>query len=329
MIKTNTRIAGEFRIKVKNPDGTIRQDTGYQKNLILDSGLDYLASSNSSSGISVFVGVGTANTNPEKGQDSLVNEIGKTTELQITNSSYSYDAENDGNHYKIWQEYEGEIQDLGEQVIAEIGLGFIHYPHRTTTYFTRSLIKDRSGQPISLEIHKGDILYVYYRIYNIFELNTLTGQFDITVNNAIESYDYTMKLINLSSHYYLNKIFSSNIFLITSNLSDSPLDVTVHGIDIDNQRPLSWYNSVKGGGHAIIGELFDYTKGTFKRNFAITLRANMQNVEIKSIDIGTSVGDYKLTFSKQGNPDVGLTKLGTHDLRLVFEASWDRYEEIV
>ena len=39
-MNTNIGVAGEFRCVVKKADGSIKTDIGYQKNLILNQGLD-------------------------------------------------------------------------------------------------------------------------------------------------------------------------------------------------------------------------------------------------------------------------------------------------
>ena len=40
-MQANMGIAGEFRVVVKRADGSTKIDTGYQKNLILNQGLDF------------------------------------------------------------------------------------------------------------------------------------------------------------------------------------------------------------------------------------------------------------------------------------------------
>ena len=41
-MNTNIGMTGEFRCVVKKSDGSTKIDTGYQKNLILNQGLDFL-----------------------------------------------------------------------------------------------------------------------------------------------------------------------------------------------------------------------------------------------------------------------------------------------
>ena len=45
-MNTNIGMAGEFRCVVKKSDGSTKIDTGYQKNLILDQGLDFFGGGN-------------------------------------------------------------------------------------------------------------------------------------------------------------------------------------------------------------------------------------------------------------------------------------------
>ena len=40
-MQANIGMAGEFRVVVKRADGSTKIDTGYQKNLILNQGLDF------------------------------------------------------------------------------------------------------------------------------------------------------------------------------------------------------------------------------------------------------------------------------------------------
>lgn len=40
-MQANMGMAGEFRVVVKRADGSVKTDTGYQKNLILNQGLGF------------------------------------------------------------------------------------------------------------------------------------------------------------------------------------------------------------------------------------------------------------------------------------------------
>lgn len=47
-MQANMGMSGEFRCVVKRADGSTKIDTGYQKNLILNQGLDFFGGSNGS-----------------------------------------------------------------------------------------------------------------------------------------------------------------------------------------------------------------------------------------------------------------------------------------
>ena len=75
-MNTNIGMAGEFRCVVKRADGSTKIDTGYQKNLILDQGLDYFGSDDTTYSFNNACVVGTGNCIPKVTQTKLDNAVG-------------------------------------------------------------------------------------------------------------------------------------------------------------------------------------------------------------------------------------------------------------
>ena len=69
-MQTNMGMAGEFRAVVKRADGSTKIDTGYQKNLILNQGLDFFGGDNSTDMMAYCV-IGSGSSQPVYTQNKL------------------------------------------------------------------------------------------------------------------------------------------------------------------------------------------------------------------------------------------------------------------
>ena len=79
-MQVHTGMAGEFRCVVQKADGSIKLDTGVQKNLILNQGLEFFGGVNGS-GMNYCI-IGTGNSTPTIHQTKLdypISIVGRST----------------------------------------------------------------------------------------------------------------------------------------------------------------------------------------------------------------------------------------------------------
>ena len=139
-MNTNIGMTGEFRCVVKKSDGSTKIDTGYQKNLILNQGLDFFGGGNGSDMMAYCV-IGSGNSQPSYTQNKLDTALAGINGSDVS-TKYDYNAATDGNLYKTNKVRKYSFSDLNNVNISELGLASTY--SNATTYFlcTRALIKD-------------------------------------------------------------------------------------------------------------------------------------------------------------------------------------------
>lgn len=183
----NTGLFGEYRIVVKRQDQTI-QDTGWFKNLILNSGLDVLGA-DAPSEVQIFgwCKVGTGTTTPAITQTALQAQVAETSSDGLTVTSPV------GPDYICQKTFFYEF-NIGQIVatIAEIGVGWMSGPG---ALFSRALILDGSGNPTTISLTSMDQLQVYYRINYVPSVDDFSSSFVI----GATTYNYTGRHMNIGS----------------------------------------------------------------------------------------------------------------------------------
>jgi hypothetical protein len=188
------KIGGMYSFKVKRADGTV-EDLGHQRNLILDTGYDYLYAFDSGISGSNFAApftvarIGTGNTAATAGD----------TALQTQTASHAAYVTTDGSNGSTYDTAEGSVLHKrtfqfaaasGSSTIAEVGVGWT--ASTASTLFSRIVL----GTTISL--NTGDVLFVIYTLKVIFdqivnstEVNLTTGTFalvgDLKITNTLAS----------------------------------------------------------------------------------------------------------------------------------------------
>lgn len=159
-------IAGEVRCVVTKADGAVKFDTGYQKNLILNQGLEFFGGGKGNY-INASCAIGSGNSAPEINQTALDAYIAQASGTDIT-SSYAYVDKGD-NLYRMWEQKKYRFTGLADGNISEVGL--VSTGTTSTNYYltTRALIKDSSGAPTSISVKTGEVLDVYYKIHKVID----------------------------------------------------------------------------------------------------------------------------------------------------------------
>ena len=204
-----TKMQGEYNIVITHADGSTTE-TGWFKNLVLNSGLDRLGSS---SEIIKYARVGTGTSVPAVTQTSLDAQIAASPQISAATSRV-----NSGSPlYQTLFSYTFTFaQGAVVGNITEVGIGWLS---TGAGLFSRALILDNLGFPTTLTLVAIDQLTVYYRLNLVPSIADTTGS--VTINSI--PYTYVCRPANIgnwanntttfqnSGDWFSNAYYSSNI----------------------------------------------------------------------------------------------------------------------
>lgn len=157
-------LQGYYKIMIGKPDGSIVEATDWFPNIVTDGGLDQMMDGSSPL---ARICVGTGTTPPAESNTQLENIVSSTTSADAITTSAGSETPLTKTYY--WQSrskrfYFPKGSILGN--ISEVGIG-----KDASNLYSRSLIKDGNGVPITITLTSIDVLYVYYtnRIYVPYE----------------------------------------------------------------------------------------------------------------------------------------------------------------
>ena len=314
-MNTNIGMAGEFRCVVKREDGSIKIDTGYQKNLILDQGLDYFGSDERNYSFINACVVGTGNSIPKVTQTKLDNIIGYASLVNAVDKN-DYDVVRDGNLYKTSRECIYSIKDLDNVNITEVGLASRVSSDTDYSLNTRALIKDSNGNPTTITVLSGEQLDIYYKVWRIFDLTDKTGTFNLLDGmGGSVAYNYKTRPAYVGTSSFANlelgamgAINSLSLLLATGDL-EVVTSAPTGGDSVSNDKTLS-----------------PYVLGSYKRVVTISLPLSVANFAIRSMLVSLPfIGTWQVRFGSVVD-DSPITKTDTQTLTIPVEFSWGRYE---
>lgn len=172
----HSQLAGEFQIVVKDSAGNIKTDTGFIRNLILNTGLDWFGNPQlkDSDRFHRVCLLGTGNSTPNNNQTKLDNAVMASTYVQpaIINSRYdfTYNAQTDGDMYKVCTNLDYVYTSDNKYVLTEIGLSSNYAALDDYNVLTRALILDDSGSLRPISVDAGDSINVRYRLWTVFNI---------------------------------------------------------------------------------------------------------------------------------------------------------------
>lgn len=264
-VEHHSMVGGEFRVVVKRADGSVRVDTGFQKNLVLDNGLRFLLDMNqyrntgelhNSKTSSMMTGlvVGSGNTPPNAEEVKLANYEGFTSASTRLKSDLELPSESlHPNFIRVYTTHRFLFNGLGGKNISELGLVSYHTTSSNVpTYLlnTRALIKDSSGRPITISVLQDEILEVDYTLNLYVDTRIKQGEFTVTEFAAGETasthagttktYQYAYRpSISNPSHVEYKAMFdkgSSGYWNYISSYTDKTTNIQA---DFDITEPLN------------------------------------------------------------------------------------------
>jgi len=312
--------AGEFRCVVTSVDGTIKSDTGFQKNLILDNGLDYLGVIFHTEMLDLCA-VGSGSSTPTKSQlklDSLEALAGKGS---VVDYDYGY-SESTGDFYKTSATAVYSFTTLTNANVTEVGLLGKYTSETNYEMCTRALIKDSLGNPTSISVLEGEVLNVYYKLWQVFSTVDNTGQINILDGKGGGSpvaYNYIARLGNVGiGSYYgvgVGKRFSFDPYGIYSGIFTGDMGVLAAAPSTSLVTASTFEEST-------------YVKGTFTK--VMTLKYDINQVfDVRGVVISggpsKGLGYWQIRFGSVAD-DSPIIKTNKEKLEIPVQVSWGRYE---
>lgn len=285
-------VSGYFEISKKVPSGQIFPITEFP-NMILDSGLNMLG------GSSTFLNaiqVGTGNTAPNPSQTSLVNRV-----AGVAASFALYSTGGAPTYYR--EAVYTATFPVGSVVgvISEIGAG----PSATGTLFSRALIANTSGVPMTITLLADEQLVVTYRLRNYPPLEDLTGEVVFTGNIG-------------GTYEFISRAHRVNAWEPQGRLSISGSQAVYTG-DIGAITD----SSISGAAANAASVPNPYVNGSFTATGFFTCSAAQGNLTggIRSLRVEVGNGgirDFKIQF----NPPI--PKTNNDALSIALSVSWGR-----
>lgn len=309
-MQTNMGMAGEFRAVVKRADGSTKIDTGYQKNLILNQGLDFFGGDNGPDMMAYCV-IGSGSSQPVYTQNKLDTAI-RGARGTASSTKYDYNAARDGNLYKTNKVNKYSFTELNNVNISELGLASTY--SNATTYFlcTRALIKDSQGNPTTITVLNGEILEIYYKLWAVFDTTDKTGQINLLdgVGGSV-AYNYVLSPMLVGSNY-------------DGEVGRIPQADSIKLLYAGDKASLTGQPSNNLYSTTSKGSLTSYVTGSHKTVFTFTADISSANGSIRTYGF-SNMGWWQIRFGSVAN-DSPITKTNTQTLSIPVEVSWGRYE---
>lgn len=304
-------IAGEVRCVVTKADGKVKIDTGFQKNLILNQGLDFFGGGKGSS-INASCAIGSGNSTPAVTQTKLDSFITLTSGADTT-SDYSYVDKGD-NLYRMWEQRKYRFTDLDNVNISELGLVSTGSTSENYYLTTRVLVKDSSGAPTSLSLKKGETLDIYYKIHKVVEtsdkafvINMLDGNGGSVPYNVVTRPAF----VGINGKNYITSSINKSqaIAVYTGDLGSISTNPLLHSSDLPSS----------------VEVMESYTPTTYKIKTNFYIQLNQSNIALRSVMPFNYFASTQIRFGRVSD-DAPIPKTNKDTLTIPLEYSWGRYE---
>ena len=309
-MKTNEiGVAGEVRCVVTKADGTVKVDTGYHKNLILNQGLDFFGGGKGTY-INQSCTIGAGNSTPLITQTKLDSYISQANGTDTT-SDYSYVDTGDG-LYRMWEQKKYRFTPSSDINVSELGL--VSTGNTSSNYYltTRTLLKDSLGVPTTITVRIGETLDIYYKFHKVidtadksFVINVLDGDGGATPYNVV--------------------VRSSDVGSTNNSVSSTVSDWTYAQTNL-HTNDISGITSKPSGGtsYNMTVTFSPYVSGSYKLKAVSSLNLNIGNIAIRSYSAPSKFHPFQIRFGRVSD-DAPLTKTNKDLLSIPLEFSWGRF----
>ena len=306
-------IAGEYRIVAHDADGNVTFDSGNQRNIILNTGIDLLGGPSSADMMSYCL-IGAGKTTPDAMQVQLEDYVAVHSSMTDGESHYNYDA---GDAlYKVGRSKQYTFTNLNNVQISELGLAASFTNDQIYELCTRALIKDANGNPTTLTVLAGGTLNVFYTLWAVFNTADVSGKVNILDNGGNRTaYNYTLRLAHVGQVDYLNSVgmgFSSS----GASIQHGAYSGDIAAITSSPSVPV--YNDS--------GELLQeaYVPGSGVMSVAWNIPIGVAVGDLRTFSLTTTRGIWQIRFGSELD-DSPITKTDTQALIIPIQITWKQY----
>jgi hypothetical protein len=294
------KLKGEYNLVITR-DGK-STETGWFDNLILNQGLDGLGDTVS---VAQIAQVGTGTSTP------AVTQVGLDAPIAASPATfYPYEVISDGSPSYTTKYTWRHIFAQGAVVgtIAEVGTSWT--AAATGTSFSRALILNDSGTPITISLTAMDQLTVFYRVTLTPSITDTTG----TVTIAGTDYDWTLRISNAAGF----GAESGSLFQMWN-----PATAAVYGTDaaLSAITAFSISGTANSSPNSQTPDVLAYTAGNYYRDAVYTWTPATGNNDIQGFQFSYGLNG---TFRFQMVLDAPLPKDNTKTLTITQRFSWAR-----
>lgn len=321
-IEQKIGVSGEFRIVVRRADDSVKEDTGFQENLLLANYFEALFTGKYSVGAEkknaspmshCFVGDGSSL--PDKAQtklDSVVALAGNTAQGRL-------EATEDGAPEGYVRTSETRVyifEGIKNKNIAEVGLGAYkgYWGESSFDYalHTRALIKDLGGSPTTITVLEGEVLEVHYRLNTFIKKEHKTGTFTLKtiVGSQETDEEYKYRLVPLIAASGDHSSFNCSFGGVETKASLTAVgESSAFDINSAEAQALSWEgdgNGVFTGGWADINIVDDPDRHGRNNILAVEL-TNTHGTDSATMTYSLEVGSELLNNVRNtDNKNIGV-----------------------
>jgi hypothetical protein len=302
LINSTHHLAGKYKLTAVRPDGTERPLTGWFDNLITNAGMDQIAvggtAAFSIAELFTKCKVGTGSTPPAFTDTVLVSPLAAS----VVNEAYTVSfVEGTPAYWSVIRTYR-----FGTGVAAGNLTEVAVIDNLTQEAFSRALITDSGGTPITVTVLSDEILDVTYELRSYIDKTTYTDSI------LISGVGYSMQRMpyDIANPPQINRAMRNDG---ASGFSIVTRETNVLG---------TVYQNVSGtGGSASSYTIASYTIGNFYRDVTILFATGVSNF---ATGIGAITMDFRQTKMKVGfTPKI--PKVSTNNLSVTFRTTWARY----
>lgn len=320
--------SGMYQIEKFRVDADGIEITGTRKiilpwfdNLITDIGMNLLGSAGSSQDNLAYCRIGTGNATPTNSDQALISQTGATNTVG-TGGATGLSIDGSYIYRRVSRRFSaGTISGVN---LAEVGMS---YTNTGNNIFSRSLLKDLSGNPTTITLLPDEVLDV------IYELRQYLPAQDIVVNTTIDGAPATVTMRRSTNTQQVNNWAVRVGFSIHPDCLGTeqgyPTYCEFDGLENAIAASTGWANG--SGANKATKATNAYVANSFRRSVTLTFPLTVANYPtgIGFVTIGTQGGTDNRTACAFGpwglifNPKLNKTnaRIATVD----FGVSWARY----
>lgn len=320
LIPVSIGLRGRFKFVCRDADLNVKWETDWSKNMVLNRGLDHLGGTDVGAWGLNGCQVGSGSLAPAAGQTSLQTYVAGTVTVQA--SSATSDAGASPPYTRITTTWRFGV-GVAAGNLTEVGIGIgtntpLSNPgsagRSDQPLFSRALIVDGGGSPITLTILLDEVLDVVWEYTKFAPAADIVGNFTIVEDGVPVNRTYTVRAASSDvsqDRWSVNKtsLVQAVQGSTLGNCSSAAFDVALQPV----------FDNVSGTGSLSSTHVSDvYVNGTFFRDSTQTFGLTQGNLTggIDLLYINLDIVGWQMAVSPP------IPKLSTMTLSITYRTSW-------